>query len=53
MKQCSGEGLGSCTKCEEQGKWNRSWMCFLFKVEGHDGIYCYEHAKELEERSDK
>lgn len=50
MKKCEGEGLGSCKRCEEKGKWNRQWMCFLYTIEGLDGCYCYECAKELEEQ---
>ena len=49
MQKCNGEGQGSCKRCNEKGIWNRNWMCFLYKVEGHDGIYCYECAKEIEE----
>lgn len=48
MKQCTGEGLGYCKRCDDNGIWNRTWMCFLYKVEGHDGCYCMECAKELE-----
>ena len=50
MKKCSGEGQGSCKKCEEKGIWNRMWMCFLYTVEGQEGTYCYECAKELENK---
>lgn len=48
MEQCKGEGQGSCKRCEEKGKWNRMWMCFLYTVKGHEGCYCYECAKKLE-----
>lgn len=50
MKQCSGNGQGSCKMCEEKGVWNRHWMSFLYTAEGYEGTYCYEHAKELEEK---
>lgn len=50
MKQCSGNGQGSCKICEEKGVWNRHWMSFLYTVEGYEGIYCYECAKELERK---
>lgn len=43
MKQCEGEGQGNCKKCGQ-----RSWMCFLYEVDGAEGCYCLECAKELE-----
>lgn len=48
MKKCEGNGQGSCKRCEEKGIWNRIWMCFLYKIEGKEGCYCYECAKEIE-----
>lgn len=50
MEKCKVEGLGSCRGCAEKGIWNRTWMVFLYKVEGHEGVYCYECAKELENK---
>lgn len=47
--QCKGEGQGSCTLCDKKGKWNRMWMCFLYKIEGHNGIYCNECCKEIKQ----
>ena len=47
ITKCTGEGQGSCTRCTENGKWNRTWMCFLNKIEGLDGIYCNDCTKEL------
>lgn len=44
---CSGEGQGSCTRCTEQGKWNRTWMCFLNKIEGIEGTYCNDCTREI------
>lgn len=49
--QCEGEGQGSCDTCNEQGIWNRKWMCMLYNI-AEDGkiidkkCYCREHAKE-------
>ena len=40
IKNCEGEGQGSCKRCEDEGKWNRHWMCFLYKIEGLPGCYC-------------
>lgn len=48
IKNAKGEGLSSCHKCIKLGKWHRCWTSFLYEVEGHEGYYCYEHAKELE-----
>lgn len=49
VTKCTGEGQGSCTRCNYKGKWNRSWMCFLYKVEGFEGCYCSDCVKELQE----
>lgn len=46
MKQCEGEGQGNCKKCGQ-----RSWMCFLYKIDGVEGCYCRECAKEVENDS--
>ena len=45
--KCLGEGYGSCTRCSEQGRWNVSWMCFLYKIENRSGCYCYDCVKEI------
>lgn len=47
--QCEGEGQGSCKLCEDNGICNRSWMCFLYKVEGYEGCYCWECANKLKD----
>ena len=46
-KKCVGDGQGSCDRCTERGKWNRTWMCFLFEVEGLPGCYCRDCVKEV------
>ncbi len=51
MTQCKGEGQGSCKSCSDKGKWNRNWMCFLYEIQGIDGCYCYQCAKEMEEQN--
>lgn len=38
--RCKGDGQGSCKMCNDNGKWNRNWMCLLYKVEGYEGCYC-------------
>lgn len=52
IEKCKGEGQGSCKRCSDNGKWNRMWMCFLYKIEGLEGCYCDDCVKELME-SDK
>lgn len=47
IKQCKGEGLGSCTLCEKRHGFHRTWMNMLYKIEGIDGIYHYECAKQM------
>lgn len=44
---CKGEGHGSCKRCSDKGKWNRKWMCFLFKIENISGCYCSDCVKEI------
>ena len=46
-KKCKGNGQGSCKRCSDLGKWNRTWMCFLFEIEGMDGCYCEDCVKEF------
>ena len=47
ITQCPGEGQGSCKRCSDNGKWNRNWMCFLYKIEGREGCYCEDCIKKL------
>lgn len=47
IEQCSGEGQGSCKMCSDNGKWNVNWMCFLYRVDGYDGIYCHECVEKI------
>ena len=51
ITQCQGEGQGSCKRCSDNGKWNRNWMCFLYKVEGREGCYCGDCIKEIQKES--
>lgn len=44
---CEGEGAGSCKMCTDNGKWNRNWMCFLYRIEGRDGCYCSDCVKKI------
>ena len=47
VTKCSGEGQGSCKRCTDKGIWNRTWMCFLYHIEGFVGCYCRECAEEI------
>ena len=53
VTQCKGEGEGSCKRCADNGKWNRSWMCFLYKIDGYDGCYCSNCVKEIAKETAK
>lgn len=53
VRKCTGEGQGSCKRCSDNGKWNSTWMCFLYKIEGLPGCYCGDCAKEFKERMRK
>jgi hypothetical protein len=48
MTECTGEGQGSCKRCSDNGRWNRTWMCFLYKIEGLEGCYCRDCVKEIQ-----
>ena len=45
--RAQGNGQGQCALCKKRGKWNVQWMCFLYKVEGKEGVYCKNCADEL------
>lgn len=54
VSQCQGEGQGSCKRCIDNGKWNRMWMCFLYKIKGYEGCYCGNCVEEIKkEQEDK
>ena len=49
ITQCKGEGQGSCKRCSDRGKWNVTWMCFLYKIENYEGqgwqiVKCYQNS---------
>lgn len=52
MKQCKGEGQVICKRCWEIGLTTTAYWkaCDLYMVDGYEGQYCYQHAKELEEK---
>lgn len=47
ITQAQGNGQGQCALCKKRGKWNVQWMCFLYKVEGEEGVYCKSCIDEL------
>lgn len=47
ITKCTGEGQGSCKRCNDYGIWNRHWMSMLYKIEGYEGCYCSECVKEI------
>ena len=47
ITQAQGNGQGQCALCKKRGKWNVQWMCFLYRVEGKEGVYCKACADEL------
>lgn len=47
VMRAKGEGQGSCRRCTERDTWNRTWMCFLWKIEGYDGVYCHTCTNEI------
>lgn len=47
ITQSEGHGQGQCVLCEKRGKWNRTWMCFLYKIKGKEGVYCANCVAEL------
>lgn len=49
ITECEGEGQGSCKMCEDNGIWNRAWMCFLYKIEGYEGCYCSDCVDKIKE----
>lgn len=51
VTNCTGEGQGSCKRCSDNGKWNRTWMCFLYKIEGYEGCYCETCVNEIQSKA--
>ena len=47
ITKCKGEGHGQCLGCLMKGKWNMNWLCFLYKIPGLDGTYCFDCVKEI------
>lgn len=51
--QCKGEGGGYCRRCEDNERWSRNWMCFLYRIEGLDGCYCSDCVKEIKKEEEE
>lgn len=49
VTQCQGEGQGECKRCKEIKGWNRMWTCFLYRIDGYDGVYCRDCVKAIRE----
>ena len=49
ITSCTGEGQGSCKRCNDHGLWNRHWMSLLYKIKGYEGCYCSECVKKIVE----
>ena len=47
ITQAQGNGQGQCALCKKRGKWNVQWMCFLYEIEGKEGVYCKDCVDEL------
>lgn len=47
ITQAQGEGQAQCKLCKEHGIWNVNWMCFLYKIEDFDGVYCFKCVKKI------
>ncbi len=52
ITKCTGEGQGSCKRCSDKGKRNRTWCCFLYKIEGLEGCYCSDCVKEIQKQEE-
>lgn len=51
--RCKGEGVGSCKRCLDKGKWNSMWTCFLYEIPSLEGCYCFNCVLELAEFKDE
>lgn len=48
IRKAEGHGQSECRRCKELGIWSLTWTSFLYTLDGHDGYYCWEHARELQ-----
>lgn len=46
---CTGEGAGSCKRCNK----NQNWMCFLYHIEGYEGCYCRDCVEAIQEEENQ
>lgn len=49
ITRCEDEGQGICKRCRDNGKWNQTWMCFLYEIEGYPGCYYSNCAKTIKD----
>ena len=45
--KAKGDGQAQCELCKKRGKWNIQWVCFLYKVDNKEGVYCKSCAEKL------
>lgn len=45
LNDCNGQS--QCRRCKMLGKYNVDWTCFMYKIDGLDGHYCFDCVKEI------
>lgn len=53
ITQAKGNGQGQCALCKKRGIWNVRWMCFLYRIEGKEEVYCKKCVDKLMAESEK
>lgn len=44
---------GNCIRCKSLGRWSLNWIAFMYKIEGKDGLYCWECARKIKEEENE
>ena len=47
LRMSNGEGQSSCRRCMERGIEYRDWDSMMYTVDYHEGVYCWNCAKEI------
>lgn len=47
ITKAQGNGQAQCAGCKIRGIWNVQWMCFLYNIEGKEGVYCSKCVNEI------
>ncbi len=50
MIRAKGHGQSECYLCKQNGKYSLTWTSFLYKINNDNHLYCFECAKNLENR---